>query len=114
LAEHPFSPGAPLRSIILAQTGQDVRLCARCSACEADNLPHGDLSVGELMQAAARDSPQALTCKTLWAAEALLSQGIKCQAGVDVVAVIRLLQKLAKAGRVAPQGGSNPKEEDRR
>ncbi len=99
-------PRAPLRSIVLAQTGQDVRRCSCCAACEADMLPEMDLSVGELMQRVARDDPQALTCKTLWAVEPLLAHGIECQAGMDVAAVIRTLRKLAKARGRQPQGAA--------
>ena len=50
-----------------------------------------DLTVGELMQAAARDSEGALACRTLWA-EGLSRLPLRCQQGLNVVAVIEALR----------------------
>jgi heterodisulfide reductase subunit C len=50
-----------------------------------------DLTVGELMQAAARDSEGALACRTLWS-ESLSRLPPRCQQGLNVVAVIEALR----------------------
>ncbi len=84
-----------LRAYVLAATSQDVRLCNGCQSCDDIFTPGMDMTFGELMQAAARDDPRALSNDTLWACEPLLRQPIPCQAGLDVAQVVRALQRLA-------------------
>ena len=82
----------PLTHIILTATSQDVRLCANCLSCEDLLVPGMDLSFGEVIRAAARDDPIALTNDTLWNCdEALILQPI-CQAGLDIYAIIQTLR----------------------
>jgi heterodisulfide reductase subunit C len=86
----------PLTFIILAATGQDVRQCASCLSCEDLRVPGMDLSFGDVIRAAARDDPIALTNDTLWNCdEALIRQPI-CQSGLDIYAVIQTLRFEAK------------------
>ena len=94
LSDFPRQRG-PLRSVILASTGQDVRECVNCDACDAWILPGMDLTFGEIMQAAARDDPQALDNSTLWACDDLLPR-VRCRSGIDVASVILVLVREAE------------------
>jgi hypothetical protein len=86
----------PLRSVILAETGQDVRLCANCASCESLTAPGMDLTLGEIVRAAARNDPQALTCATLSACEDLLLRPIPCTAGLCLPSILIALQREAE------------------
>jgi heterodisulfide reductase subunit C len=93
----------PLPFIILAETGQDVRLCANCQSCEDLRVSGMDLSFGEVIRAAGRDDPIALTNDTLWNCdEALIRQPI-CQSSLDIYAIIQALRYEARARGLAPQ-----------
>jgi len=91
-----------LRSVIQAETGQDVRLCANCASCESLTAPGMDLTLGEIVRAAARDDPQALTCATLSACEDLLLRPIPCTAGLDLTSIMIFLQREAELRGAAP------------
>ena len=56
----------PLPHIVLSGCGEDVRRCTSCWGCEALTAPEMDLSIGELMQGAARNDERVLTCTSLW------------------------------------------------
>jgi len=49
--------------------------------------PGMDLTIGELMQAAARNDERALACSTLWAWGSV-AEGARCQQGINLTAVI--------------------------
>lgn len=87
---------APLPHVILCATGEDVRRCTACWGCEALLQPDMDLTIGELMQAVARDSQQALASRTLWAGS-LSALPVRCQQGLNVAAVVEALR--AEAAR---------------
>ena len=89
LTSSPNTRG-PLRSVILAATGQDVRECINCDTCDAWMAPGMDLTFGEVMQAAARDDPQALDNNTLWTCDDLLPR-VRCPSGIDIASVILVL-----------------------
>lgn len=82
---------APLPQVILCSTGEDVRRCTACWGCDSLLQPGMDLTVGELMQAAARDSEGALACRSLWS-ENLSRLPLRCQQGLNVAAVIEALR----------------------
>ncbi len=84
----------PLPMVIMASTGQDVRRCISCLSCSDGDLPCIDLSLNELMQAAARDDERALTCRTLWCDE-LIQHRVPCQANLDIQSVILALRREA-------------------
>lgn len=93
----------PLRSLILAQTGQDVRQCQACDQC-ADLTAEGmDLTFGEILRCAARDDPRALTCASLWRCEPLLDRPAPCPAGLDIPAVIGVLRSESVHRGLAPR-----------
>ena len=114
-ASRDLTPGSPtcprrgpLRAIILASTGQDVRLCGNCSSCERLTAPGMDLSLGEIIRAAARNDPQALTCASLWACEDLMLQPIPCQAGLALTSILLTLQREAELRGLAPSSETSP------
>lgn len=82
---------APLPHVILCATGEDVRRCTACWGCDSLVQPDMDLTVGELMQAAARDSEGALACRTLWS-KGLSRLPLRCQEGLNVGAVVEALR----------------------
>ena len=101
--EPPTRPeGSSLRAVILAATGQDVRLCRNCDACARRFVPGMDLTLGELVRAAARNDPRALTCATLWASEDLLLRDIPCTAGLALNSILIALQREAERRGLAP------------
>jgi hypothetical protein len=91
-----------LRSVILAETGQDVRLCVDCASCESLTAPGMDLTLGEIVRAAARSDPQAPTCATLSACEDLLLRHIPCTAGLSLPSILIALQREAELRGLAP------------
>ena len=92
----------PLPFVILTRTGQDVRGCQACDLCEGVRADGMDLAFGEILRLAAHDDSRALTCASLWCCEPLLSARLKCQAGIDIPAVIRALRDEALRRRFGP------------
>jgi heterodisulfide reductase subunit C len=86
----------PLAFVVLAATGEDIRGCINCSSCDDITTQSMDLTIGELMRLAARDDPQALSSRTLWAGDDLLFSRLECQAGIDLPAVILTLRREAE------------------
>jgi heterodisulfide reductase subunit C len=87
--------GAPLPALVLARTGQDVRLCQACDQCR-DLLADGmDLAFGEILRYAAHDDERALACQSLWCCESLLAGLPRCPAGIDIPAIIHALRREA-------------------
>jgi len=85
----------PLPFVILAATGEDIRRCSGCASCESIVAPGMDLTLGELLRAAAHDDVRALTSQTLWASEPILSPPPRCLEEIDVPRVIRALREEA-------------------
>jgi len=86
---------APLRSIVLSKTGEDLSLCQACDECR-DLLAEGmDLTFGEILRLAADDDERSIACDSLWRCEPLLGKATRCPAGIDVPAVIRVLRQEA-------------------
>ncbi len=100
--EPPPSRG-PLRHIVLVSTGQDVDRCVNCAHCDRFDLPDMDLTFGEILQAAARDDPIALTNSTLWACDDLLLFCSVCHNKIDIPSVILALQREAELRGLAPE-----------
>ena len=106
--EFPSCPRrGPLRSVVLAATGQDVRLCGSCSNCECLLEPGMDLSLGEIVRAAARNDTSILSSPSLWACEDLLLRPIPCQAGLSLAAIILTLQREAEVRGLVANPGSD-------
>lgn len=110
---NPLPTRGPLRHIILAATGQDIRACAHCGACDQQLTPEMDLTLGELFQAAAQNDPIALKSRTLWACDPVALQRHRCQGKIDLPAVIMAMRQEANLRglpiRVDPQDeGAEP------
>jgi heterodisulfide reductase subunit C len=91
----------PLHAVILAATSQDVRLCTNCGNCDSLMAPGMDLTFGEVLQAAARNDPVALTNDTLWACDDLLGPQLICPHNIDIPAVIITLAREARSKGLA-------------
>jgi heterodisulfide reductase subunit C len=96
------SPRGPLRHIILASTGQDVDHCINCAHCDRFDRSGMDLTFGEILRAASRNDPLAMTNDTLWACDDLLLYCSICHNGIDIPSVILALQREAELRGLAP------------
>ena len=92
----------PLWAIILSGTGEDVRQCGQCFACEDYREPGMDLTFGEIFRAAADDQSNALTNRTLWTCDKLLLNGIHCQNGLDLTTIVQALRDEAQLRGIQP------------
>jgi hypothetical protein len=92
----------PLPHIVLSSCGEDVRRCTSCWGCEALTAPEMDLSIGELMQGAARNDERVLTCNSLWHWQPLPGR-VVCQQGINVVSVLEVLRQEAIHRGCAPR-----------
>ena len=102
-AEFPTCPRrGTLRSVILAQTGQDVRLCANCANCDGLTALGMDLTIGEIIRGAGRNDSRVLSCATLSACEDLLLRPIPCTAGLDLISILITLQREAELRGMSP------------
>jgi hypothetical protein len=103
---HPSNflpPRGPLAHIILSATGQDVRRCIQCYICEDIRVPGMDLSVCEVMQAAARDHKDALRNQTIWLHAPMIESVQECcTAKIDMPAVLSVLRREAKIRGYTP------------
>lgn len=98
-----------LPSILLAETGQDVRLCARCANCNGLMVPGMDLTIGEVIRGAARDDTRVLASATLSACEDLLLRPMPCTAGPDLTSILLCLRREAELrGLAAPPEAPPP------
>ena len=86
----------PLRAVILAKTGEDVRQCTSCWHCEQEIEAGMDLSFGDIIRAAAKNDPAALNNKTLWNCDIVIQQNPICPSGLDRNLVIHALREEAQ------------------
>ncbi len=87
---------ASLRSIVLAQTGQDVNRCCSCALCEEITDEHGDVSLTMLMQWILANDERALTDATVWSDEVLQRADHVCASQLDIPAVLQALRGEAR------------------
>lgn len=92
----------PLWAIVLTASGEDVRQCGQCFACEDFRESGMDLTFGEIFRAAAHDQPNALTNRTLWNCDKLLQNGLHCQNGLNIAAIVGALREEAHLRGVQP------------
>ena len=86
---------ASLRSIVLAQTGQDVSRCCSCALCEEITDDAGDVSLSMLMQWILVNDERALTNATVWSDEVLRQADHACANQLDIPAVLQALRREA-------------------
>jgi heterodisulfide reductase subunit C len=93
----------PLWAIIFTATVEDIRRCGQCFACEEYLDPGMDLTFGEIFRAAVHDHARALTSRTLWTCDKLLLNGLHCQSGLDLEAIIQALREEARLRGIDPK-----------
>jgi hypothetical protein len=81
-----------LRSIVLAQTGEDVNHCGSCALCEEITDEEGDVSLSMLMQWILTNDERALTNATVWSDEVLRKADHVCANQLDIPAVLLALR----------------------
>ena len=87
---------APLAAIVRAATAQDVRACQACQMCDDLRCEGMELTFGEILRATAHDETSVLASPSLWCCEPLIRRRLKCQADIDVPAVIGVLRSEAR------------------
>lgn len=90
-----MSAQAPLASVVLAASGQNVRACQACLQCDDLRCEGMELTFGDIMHAAALDRVSVLSSPSLWCCEPLIQRRIPCTADINVKAVIEVLRREA-------------------
>jgi heterodisulfide reductase subunit C len=83
---------ASLRTIVLAQTGQDVNRCCSCALCDEITESDGAVNLSMLMQWILANDERALTNPTVWSDEVLRQADHACTNQVDIPAVLLALR----------------------
>jgi heterodisulfide reductase subunit C len=81
-----------LRTIVLAQTGEDVSGCCSCALCEEITDEAGDVSLSMLIQWILTNDERALTNATVWSDEVLCKADHVCANQLDIPAVLLALR----------------------
>ena len=87
---------ASLRSIVLAQAGQDVSRCCGCALCEPVTDSSGDVSLSLVMQWILVNDTRALTDAAVWSDEVLRQADHACANQLDIPAVLQALRREAR------------------
>jgi heterodisulfide reductase subunit C len=90
------SQRGPISAIIRATTNQDIRACGKCQPCCINSHPDMDLTVGEMLQLAARDESAVFISSTLWNCDSVITEDGHCQEGINLSLVIKSLRNEAK------------------
>lgn len=91
-----------LRLMVLSQTGQDVRKCARCSVCADNRRPGDDLSLEMVIQLVLLNDEEVLTSRTVWSDASVAAAAHDCVGTLDLAAVLLALRAEAAARGLAP------------
>jgi heterodisulfide reductase subunit C len=88
----------PLRFIVLATTGEDVRTCTACECCYVDEALEAklDLSLPEVLAATRENDEAALTNQSIWALAEAGPGAVRCVNDLDVVAIAQVLCREAQ------------------
>jgi heterodisulfide reductase subunit C len=89
-----------LRKIVLASTGQDLRKCRGCLACDLHLPDNTDVSFGSMVQLILINDDELLDSQMLWDAHVLNSSIRACNKEIDLQKVILALRQ-EKFERVA-------------
>jgi hypothetical protein len=98
----------PLRDIILAQTGQDLRACKHCDTCKQLPGDRSGTTIGEIIQTAARDDPAAISNPWIWRLELEDLSVYPCQAGFNLAEIFMVLWQEAGSRGLAPAEDDGP------
>src|SRR5512136_1899646 len=94
---------APLRFIVLNQSGQDVSECSQCDSCDCDYASSWDLRPCQVLQLVRNNDERALTCKTIWTCQECQECYFNCPSEIDFGAVAYALrQEAQKRGIISP------------
>lgn len=84
-----------LRSVVLAETGQDLRRCQGCLDCDAIPAEGTDISLGSLIQLSLLTDEEILTSRTLWSDSILESAHSACARNLDLAQIILAFRREA-------------------
>jgi heterodisulfide reductase subunit C len=91
-----ITPRIPsLRSIVQAETGQDIRRCQACLDCDANLCAEADIPLGSLIQLALLNDEETLTSRTLWSDAILEYARSACVKNLDLAEIIIALRREA-------------------
>jgi heterodisulfide reductase subunit C len=82
-----------LRSVVLDETGQDLRRCQGCLECDAIPASDVDIPLGSLIQLALLNDEEILTSRTLWSEAVLESAHSACVRNLDLAQIILALRR---------------------
>jgi hypothetical protein len=85
----------PLRAVILANTGEDIRKCSNCLHCETERTEGTSLSFEGIVHAAAQSDAIALENETLWNCDPMIERNPIYPSGLDRARVIQALREEA-------------------
>ncbi len=85
-----------LRTIVLAQTGEDINRCCSCALCEEITGEGGDVSLSMLMQWILANDERVLTNATVWSDEVLRQADYACANQLNIPAVLLALRSEAQ------------------
>ena len=101
-----MSHAASLRSIVLAQTGQDVSRCCGCALCEHVTDGSGDVSLALVLQWILVNDERALTDATVWSDEVMRQADHACANQLDISAVLQALRSEARRRGLRSEGST--------
>jgi heterodisulfide reductase subunit C len=90
----------PLRKLILADTGQDLRKCRGCLACDLVTPKDTDISFGSLVQLILMNDDSILTSEFIWDDSVLTIARHACNKQLDLQQVIKALREEKKRREV--------------
>lgn len=81
-----------LRSVVLTETGQDLRRCQGCLDCDAIPTEDTDISLGSLIQLALLNDEEILTSCTLWSETVLDFAHFACAKNLNLEQILLSLR----------------------
>jgi len=93
---------APLRFIVLSQSGQDVGDCSQCDSCDCEFAASWDLRPCEVLQLIHNNDERALACKTIWTCQDCQVCCVNCPSEIDFGAIAHVLRQEAQKRGIIP------------
>ncbi len=93
---------APLRFIVLNQSGQDVGECNQCECCDCQFASHWDLRPCDVIQLIRNNDERALTNKTVWNCQDCQECYVSCPGDIDFGAIAYALRQEAEKRGIQP------------
>ena len=86
--------GKSLRKIILDETGQDLRKCRGCLACDLAAPVDTDIGFGTMVQLVLFNDPDVLESKLVWNDKIIEDASRICNKNLNLRVVIEQLRKI--------------------